>query len=96
MKIRLPGCYPVTVGGTTGHWKPKGTNHGPQSNPPILALRLVKLRGTAAGRGTPGPDSGGRRLWAYFRGGYAWHFDIHVNRSDVCPCCKREYTYPMR
>lgn len=70
--LRLPGCWPLYLAvGSNGQ-----TNHGPQSRPRLAAVRLVRLHGTAAGRGKSGPDSGGRRLWLYFRGGRAVHVDV--------------------
>lgn len=83
MIVRLPHCYPVQLSGSTLHWHRDGTKHGPKSNPRFLAWSFVNL--------SCEKPSGGRRLWIYFRGGYALHVDLYVDRRPVlmklCPHC---------
>lgn len=75
--IELPGLLPVILN-TSGrsHWKPNGTSHGAKSNPRLFAATLVRLGGAARGYS-------GRRLWLYFRRGYAVCFDVYVDRRGV-------------
>ncbi len=74
MRIKLPGAPPVHVVASFAHWQRDATHHGPQSRPRLVALSLVKL-----GRDAWDPAFFGRRLWAYFRGGYAFYFDLIVD-----------------
>lgn len=94
MIIRFPGCYPVQISGSLAHWEPNGTHHGPKSNPALMAAKFVKLEcspwglwGTHIVEKFPAllnlPMSEGWRLWMYFRGGYAWHCDIYIDRRDL-------------
>jgi hypothetical protein len=83
IKIRIPGYYSIYFGSSLAHWRPNGTHHGPKSNPRIIHISWLKLRTTAAQRGTPGLDNTGRRIWIYIRGGYAWHADILILRGDT-------------
>lgn len=62
---------------STYHWHRNGTQHGPQSNPRIFTLRLVRLGGSL-------PSFFGYRVWVYVRGGYAFHFGFFVDRRAVC------------
>lgn len=94
MIIRLPGCYPLILRASLAHWKREGTHHGPKSDPVLIAAKLVRLESNPYGRW--GVDviekfpsllslskSEGRRLWVYFRGGYAWHCEYYINRSEA-------------
>lgn len=80
MIIRLPGCYPVVIIHSTGHWHPNGTHHGPQSNPTLVHVDVVKL---GEPHHVPDPTFEGWRLWAYFRHGYAWCVDLHIDKRPV-------------
>ena len=74
MRIKVPGAPPVHLCCSFSHWQRNGTRHGPQSNPRFAALNFVKL-----GRDPWDRDFFGRRLWAYFRGGYAFYIDVIVD-----------------
>lgn len=63
---------PFIFTGSTSHWVPNGTSHGPQSNPRLFAARLIRLRTSARV-----PNC---RLWLYFRGGYALHAEAYFDR----------------
>ena len=80
-RLALLGCYPILFEISTWHWKRNGTQHGPQSNPRLLTTSLVKLAGVQS-------PSSGRRLWLYFRGGYALHADVYVDRRPLKHCAE--------
>ncbi len=62
----------IVLDGSLAHWERNGTKHGPQSNPFLVAVRLVHLGSTV--------KVTGRRLWVYFRGGYAIRVEAWLDR----------------
>jgi hypothetical protein len=73
-RICLPGCWPVIVTASLSHWKRNGTQHGAKSRPQVAAASLVRLSLH------PTSPSSGWRIWAYFRGGYAFFVDLYIDR----------------
>lgn len=80
MVIRLPGCWPISPEFSFAHWERDGTHHGPKSRPRLMACRIVRL--------AVSPPSTGWRLWIYFRGGYAFHCGLTIDRRS--PAAERE------
>ena len=78
--IRLPGCWPIKIDASLAHWRREGTKHGPKSMPRIMAILWCKLD-TLSGK--PHPEWSGRRLWLYFRGGYAFCADFIIDRRGL-------------
>ena len=60
----------------THHWTKEGTQHGPCSMPVLFDWKWCTLDGRRE-------DFLARRLWLYFRGGYACHFDFIADRRPV-------------
>lgn len=75
-RFKAWGCYPLIVEVCWVHWEPNCTHHGPQSNPRLIALSWLDLKY---------PPSIMRRLWVYFRGGYALYVDITIDRREPQP-----------
>ena len=75
--LRLPYCYPVLFEFNTQHFWSRGTRHK-RSNPRIASASLVRLFAILP----PGERQRfeGWRLWLYFRGNYALHFDLHIDK----------------
>ncbi|MDR5728824.1 MAG: hypothetical protein RB191_15485, partial [Terriglobia bacterium] len=57
------------------HWEPEGTHHGACSMPVLIAFKWCVLNMDR--------NFLGRRLWIYFRGGYACHFEFIADRRPV-------------
>lgn len=87
-RITLPACYPILIELNLAHWYRDGTHHGPQSNPLLCAVKRVWPEGLhehEPGKYVRRQVPGAWRLWAYFRGGYAFHIDVHVDQRPVEP-----------
>ncbi len=67
------------------HWKPNGTNHGACSNPRVMSALLCNLnpKECPVGQRVHQEHVWYWRLWFYFRGGYACHFNFRIDRRDI-------------
>jgi len=72
--IRLRYCYPIVFSWSFAHWERNATQHGKISNPILASAQILTI--------TLNNPSSMKRLWLYFRGGYAFVVDVTIDRRD--------------
>jgi hypothetical protein len=71
--------WSLKINGSLSHWEREGTHHGAKSMPRIMAMTSCRINPYLE----PHPEWSGRRLWLYFRGGYALYVEFFIDRRTL-------------